>query len=76
MGSMNRLPRCSVCRAPLGPRPWPVVVVADEPVAGIVVQALAEGRIPMLYLCGDCDEAVMAVLTTRLRPQSKEGGSS
>lgn len=57
---------CSICQAPLGPRPWPVLVVADEPAPGVVLQALAEGRIPMMYLCSECDATVMALLVARL----------
>jgi len=65
MGSMSRLPCCGVCGALLGSRPWPVLVVADEPAPGVVMQALAEGSLPVLYLCKGCDAAVMAVLTVR-----------
>jgi len=62
-------PRCALCQTPLGPRPWPVLCLADEARPNQLTEWLAEGRLQPLTLCPSCDAALINFLHTRQNSQ-------
>ena len=59
-------PRCGLCGHDLGPRPWPMLVMADETAPGQLLNWLAEGQVVPMPLCADCDAWLMRMIATRI----------